>query len=818
MDVPFISSGASSRAHYALVRKVETADSAQAINRHLSSEIELIRQTFASPSLSTNACKELLIVLLYCAFTTTSGEAVRHQFDFALTHAVNLAETGRAIGEKRIGYLFCAELMPPEHELRLMLVNTLRKDLESPEIPRICLALESLIAISTEDFIPAVQSRLLDLLSHNSPHVRRRALFSFQTLSRHDSSLSETAGRLVFRRLRDQDPSVVNAALVACSHIGQRDDEKYQKTLKDFVSHAAANPEGIGRHVLLRVLNTLAQVRIPEDLVDPLVILLRLALESKATIHAIFLVLAHADPERLLGATANPVQCIRHLLVSDDPNDRYLFVSCLECVDHRIWSGTTTEGVPVLEAWEVERIMAFLDSDDDLLHSYYSQVFQGLRSNGENQASRNRSIGRLLEVLEVQSEGDGEAYARRFHELFTSIETERDGPIAEIAVEQTLSRTRDSDNTFRLGLATTLLTLFTDEETVLGPTSYVILSALGCEFCGKLSITPTAILRKLSTNLAEYNLAAQEAALLSMTRICAECDKIPDEVIETVNALRVASRRHIRKRCDDLISLGKQPQLLKEVLRHARSSSLPDFAEALNTHRSQLQFHMETSQGTDTPPPLTPKASPSKLRYSAYDTPPAPKSLREARAPDTLHKLRGESTHDGSRASSRLSQTSDKAFFEESLLTLGAGRLSLSATTEQNLSSAPHLADQQQPVGQTANLTVREDLIAFDTPTMDLALAEPDESPAELFAALWNSLSDAEGGRGWCEMPVEEVIRLLQTLEGYSLSVIESPVEPFPDDLKVLLFSSNAATITGNKKAEAAVRLRESEGATVDIR
>jgi hypothetical protein len=75
----------------------------------------------------------------------TSGFASRGQFDFAIPQAVNLAEAGISVQDKRIGafvvdylashknihggagYAFCAELMSPGHELQLMLVNTLRK-------------------------------------------------------------------------------------------------------------------------------------------------------------------------------------------------------------------------------------------------------------------------------------------------------------------------------------------------------------------------------------------------------------------------------------------------------------------------------------------------------------------------------------------------------------------------------------------------------------------------------------------------------------------------------------------------------------------
>ena len=87
--------------------------------------------------------------------------------------------------------------MPQQHELQLMLVNTLRKvytkqtnvamcriiklvpqDLENSSIARISLALDILIHSATEDMIPAVQARLHELMSHNSSVcvISKRAL------------------------------------------------------------------------------------------------------------------------------------------------------------------------------------------------------------------------------------------------------------------------------------------------------------------------------------------------------------------------------------------------------------------------------------------------------------------------------------------------------------------------------------------------------------------------------------------------------------------------------------------------------------------
>jgi hypothetical protein len=54
MEVPFISSGALNRTHYALVRKVESATSTQAADQALLTEIKSIRHHFQSnPTVST---------------------------------------------------------------------------------------------------------------------------------------------------------------------------------------------------------------------------------------------------------------------------------------------------------------------------------------------------------------------------------------------------------------------------------------------------------------------------------------------------------------------------------------------------------------------------------------------------------------------------------------------------------------------------------------------------------------------------------------------------------------------------------------------
>ena len=62
MNVPFISSGAQSRAHYALVRKVEGASSPQQADQYLLAEVNSIRARLGQPGLSLVRVEQLTTI------------------------------------------------------------------------------------------------------------------------------------------------------------------------------------------------------------------------------------------------------------------------------------------------------------------------------------------------------------------------------------------------------------------------------------------------------------------------------------------------------------------------------------------------------------------------------------------------------------------------------------------------------------------------------------------------------------------------------------------------------------------------------------
>lgn len=167
---------------------------------------------------------------------------------------------------------------------------------------------------------------------------------------------------------------------------------------------------------------------------------------------------------------------IRFLLTSQEPNENYLFLTCLECIHPMYWAGTTSDIPTVLEQREVQHIMEFLDSPDSVLRkkvhflffqvgssncsriqtakilnsvdptiisSYYTNILQTL-PNMMPVDARREHVCRLLEVLEVRAGADGGCYARNVLLLLDQIDTisTPEGPILDGAINMVLTYIR----------------------------------------------------------------------------------------------------------------------------------------------------------------------------------------------------------------------------------------------------------------------------------------------------------------------------------------------------------------------------------------
>lgn len=66
--------------------------------------------------------------------------------------------------DKRVGYLAASLFLQEDHELIVLLINTLQKDLKSANVIEVCCALTVVCKLINKDMMPALLPQVLQLL------------------------------------------------------------------------------------------------------------------------------------------------------------------------------------------------------------------------------------------------------------------------------------------------------------------------------------------------------------------------------------------------------------------------------------------------------------------------------------------------------------------------------------------------------------------------------------------------------------------------------------------------------------------------------
>ena len=123
------------------------------------------------PVLLQRQMKEYLVRLMYC-------EMLGHEAEFGYIHAVKLAQHA-SILEKRIGYLAVSVLLHEDHELMVLLINTLQRDLRSTNVVEICTALTTISRVMNAEMIPAILPLVEEKCTHAREIVRKKVKLWF---------------------------------------------------------------------------------------------------------------------------------------------------------------------------------------------------------------------------------------------------------------------------------------------------------------------------------------------------------------------------------------------------------------------------------------------------------------------------------------------------------------------------------------------------------------------------------------------------------------------------------------------------------------
>nr|ODN85911.1 hypothetical protein L203_04410 [Cryptococcus depauperatus CBS 7841] len=233
---PYLTSGASSRAHHAFLVQLNEAASLQEEDKIIADHIGKVKVLLGSKDQDMAAKRKIaenLIILLHCGI-------LRHDtnddLNFALVPALQLAAGGRNLSEKRIGYLYLVERLPQDHELQLMLINTIRKDLASHIPAHVLLALHTIVKLPSRDLGPAVEPILVSkaFRRHGCSAIRQRAYECLNSLYFPDGMKAQftpfplSMRKLVDAVVYDSDLSVLRVIFVLLRRIIETDPHKIQ--------------------------------------------------------------------------------------------------------------------------------------------------------------------------------------------------------------------------------------------------------------------------------------------------------------------------------------------------------------------------------------------------------------------------------------------------------------------------------------------------------------------------------------------------------------------------------------------------------------
>ncbi|XP_026110031.1 AP-4 complex subunit epsilon-1-like [Carassius auratus] len=211
-----------------LVKSITELTSKHEEENLIKQELCAMKEQVSSPNTSMKQMREIMVRAMYC-------EMLGYDASFTYIHAIKLAQQGGVL-EKRVGYLAVSLFLNEGHELLLLLVNTVLKDLQSTNLIEACMALTVVAQVFPKDMIPAVLPLVEDKLSHPKEIIRRKAvlaLYKFYLIA--PNQVQHIHGK--FRKaLSDRDPGVMASSLHIYLQLIRESPDSYKDLTGSFVT------------------------------------------------------------------------------------------------------------------------------------------------------------------------------------------------------------------------------------------------------------------------------------------------------------------------------------------------------------------------------------------------------------------------------------------------------------------------------------------------------------------------------------------------------------------------------------------------------
>ncbi|KAL1834699.1 hypothetical protein DCAR_0104910 [Daucus carota subsp. sativus] len=211
-----------------LIKSIGEARSKAEEDRIVLHEIETLKRRIIEPDIPKRKMKEYIIRLVYI-------EMLGHDAAFGYIHAVKMTHDDSLL-LKRTGYLAVTLFLNEDHDLIILIVNTIQKDLKSDNFLVVCAALNAVCRLINEETIPAVLPQVVELLGHSKEAVRKKAVMALHRFyQRSPSSVSHLVSNFR-KRLCDNDPGVMGATLCPLFDLVSVDVSSYKDLVVSFVS------------------------------------------------------------------------------------------------------------------------------------------------------------------------------------------------------------------------------------------------------------------------------------------------------------------------------------------------------------------------------------------------------------------------------------------------------------------------------------------------------------------------------------------------------------------------------------------------------
>ncbi|GFE52929.1 adaptin N terminal region domain containing protein [Babesia ovis] len=194
-----------SREFYRFTKALGEARSKDEEERVVLGEITALKRLFLAKDVDRERLKEYLVRAVYV-------EMLGFEAPFAHIHAINMAQE-RNLVCKRAGYWACRQLLKPQSELMLLLINTIQKDLQSPHFMDISCALQSVCDLVNRDMVPTILPCVLRCLDSENEHVRKHAIMAIRSFYEFDATCVENITGIIEKGICDPRPSVMGCTL-----------------------------------------------------------------------------------------------------------------------------------------------------------------------------------------------------------------------------------------------------------------------------------------------------------------------------------------------------------------------------------------------------------------------------------------------------------------------------------------------------------------------------------------------------------------------------------------------------------------------------